>query len=55
MFTKFTYVLTFQCKTSMKQPLRENRKFFRAVTFQNRYFFAMEIFEMKIPTEELLF
>ena len=51
----FSEQLLFQSKTSMEQPLRENRKFFRAVTFQNRYFFVMEFFKMKIPTEELLF
>ena len=39
----------------MEQPLRENRKFFRAVTFQNRYFFVMEFFKMKIPKRSYFF
>ena len=37
----------FQDKTSTEQPLLENRKLFRAVTFRNNHFLAEELFRKK--------
>ena len=36
----FSEYLIFRNQTSTKQPLCENRKFFRVVTFRNSYFFG---------------
>ena len=36
----FSEYLIFRNETSTEQPLCENRKFFRAVTFRNSYFFG---------------
>ena len=39
----FSEYLFFGGKTSTEQPLLENRKFFRVVTFRNSYFFGRRI------------
>ena len=51
----FSQQLLFQSETSTEQPLLENRKFFRVVTFRNNYLFGGGIVWNKVSTEELLF
>ena len=51
----FSQLLLFQSETSTEQPLLENRKFFRVVTFRNNYLFGGGIVWNKVSTEELLF
>ena len=47
--------LVFRSETSIEQPLLENRKFFRAVTFWNNFFFDGGIVKIKHVCSELLF
>ena len=51
----FSQQLLFQSETSTEQPLLENRKFFRVVTFRNNYLFGGGIVWNNVSTEELLF
>ena len=51
----FSKYLLFWSKTSTKQPLLENRKFFRQLLFGTTTFLAEELLTVKISMENLFF
>ena len=50
----FIKAIFFRSETSTEQPLLENRKLFRGVTFRKSYFFADELIRIKTSTKEFV-